>query len=311
MDVSDRFGPAIAAIDAANAQDPQWVRLRGREGPKEVLHAELVTEWVRDLAPDATEPLLLAARGHHLRRWTVPRSSYPAGRASYLRWRRELHEQHARELAEILVAAGYDDATITRVQSLVRKRDLGRGDDEVQVLEDALCLVFLETQLADLEARLDPPKLRGVLQKTARKMSPAGIAAIPRVPLDHDSRAVVDRSLGPAAPVHTYLDALASHAWDDIAAVLAPDVERIGPYNDVVRGRDAYAAFLRTTIEGLSGYELAVVRVLTAAGAVVVELNETVDDGGTRLHTDEAVVFDVADGLITGVTVYLRASRSV
>jgi hypothetical protein len=311
VDLSGRFGPAIAAIDAANAQDPQRVRVRDREGPKEILHAELVTEWVRDLAPDATEPLLLAARGHHLRRWAVPRSSYPAGRASYLRWRRDLHERHARELAEILVSAGYDDATITRVQSLVRKRDLGRGDEEVQVLEDALCLVFLETQLADLAARLDAPKLRAVLQKTVRKMSPAGITAIARVPLDSELRAVLERTTGPAAPVHAYLDALASHAWADLAAVLAADVERIGPYNDVVRGRDAYTTFLRTTIEALSGYELVVVRVLVAAGSIVVELHETVDAGAGRLRTDEAVVFDVADGLVTRVAVYLQQSRSV
>jgi len=85
VSLSDCFGRATAAIDEANAQDPQWVRIRGREAPKEILHAELVTEWVRDLAPDASEQLLLAARGHHLRRWAVPRSSYPAGRAAYLR----------------------------------------------------------------------------------------------------------------------------------------------------------------------------------------------------------------------------------
>ena len=86
----ERFARAIAAIDAGNADDPNVVTIRSRTGPKEILHAELVTEWVVRLDPDATEPLLLAARGHHFRRWTVPRSTAPAGRAGYLRWRKSL-----------------------------------------------------------------------------------------------------------------------------------------------------------------------------------------------------------------------------
>ena len=79
MAASERFARAIAAIDAGNAHDPNVVTVRGRTGPKEILHAELVTEWVAQLRPDASEPLLLAARGHHFRRWTVPRASAPAG----------------------------------------------------------------------------------------------------------------------------------------------------------------------------------------------------------------------------------------
>ena len=47
---------------------------------------------------------------------------------------------------------------------------------------------------------------------------------------------------------------------------------------------------------------------LVAGTTVVVELNETVDDGDGRLHTDEAVVFDVDDGLIIRVAVYLQKS---
>src|SRR5437899_5560016 len=75
---SERFARAIAAIDAGNADDPNVVAVRSRTGPKEILHAELVSEWVERLQPDAAEALLLAARGHHYRRWTVPRASVPA-----------------------------------------------------------------------------------------------------------------------------------------------------------------------------------------------------------------------------------------
>src|SRR3954465_3899380 len=95
---SERFARAIAAIDAGNADDPNLVTIRSRTGPKEVLHAELATEWVERLRPDASEQLLLAPRGHHFRRGTVPRASAPAGRAGYLKWRKSLQQQHAREL---------------------------------------------------------------------------------------------------------------------------------------------------------------------------------------------------------------------
>src|SRR5438105_15164090 len=123
-----RFGRAIAAIDAANGDDPH---------DKELRHSKLATKWVRRLRPDAGEALLLAARAHHIRRWAIPRASYPEGRAGYLRWRRDLQRAHADDVARILTAEGYDDATIARVQDIVRKRTLARHP-EVPVLQDAL-----------------------------------------------------------------------------------------------------------------------------------------------------------------------------
>ena len=194
-----RLARALAAIDAANADDPVRITVRGEERPKEVAHAELVSEWVQRLTEAPSDELLLAARAHHLRRWAIPRTSYPMGRSGYLRWRKAQHEQHATDVARILDDAGYDAATISRVQDLVRKRGLGRGadtrDPEVQVLEDALCLVFLETQLAELASRFDDDKVIGILQKTAKKMSDQGLASARDVELDADSRALLDRAL--------------------------------------------------------------------------------------------------------------------
>ena len=194
MGDAERLRRALAAIDAANAGDPQRLRVRGELRPNELAHAELVSEWVERLAPDPGEALLLAARAHHLRRWMIPRSEYPAGRRGYLRWRRALHVLHAREVAAILTAEGYDESTIRRVQDLVQKKDLGR-DAEVQILEDALCLVFLETQLHDLAAQLDDDKLLGVLRKTLRKMSPDAIRRAEELPLDAAARALLQRAI--------------------------------------------------------------------------------------------------------------------
>ncbi len=189
-----RFEDAVAAIDAANADDPHTIEVRGEVRPKELAHADLMTEWVRRLDPGASEAQLLAARAHHLRRWTSPRSSYPEGRAGYLRWRTDLKKQHAEEVAGILGEAGYDADTIDAVQRIVRKVGLA-SDPAVQVHEDALCLVFLETQLAETTDRLGDEHMLDVIRKTAAKMSPAGLAEVAGIPMrDHD-RELVARAL--------------------------------------------------------------------------------------------------------------------
>lgn len=192
------FEAAVAAIDAANADDPNSVVVDGVERPKEQAHAELMTEWVRRLDPEATDEQLLAARAHHLRRWALPRAEYPEGRAGYLRWRTELSKRHAAEVGEILAAHGYDAASVERVQQIIRKQGLAT-DPAVQVHEDALCLVFLDTQLDPTIDRLGRDKVVDVVAKTVRKMSPAGIAAAGTLALSELGSGVVSDAVNRAA----------------------------------------------------------------------------------------------------------------
>ena len=193
-----RLATALAAIDAANADDPHTIVVGGVTRPKELTHAEMMTRWVRRLSPGCSDEQLIAARAHHLRRWAIPRDDYPRDRAGYLRWRTALQRQHAEDVAAILRDAGYDDTSIERVQAIVRKRGLGR-DPEVQVHEDALCLVFLETQFDELTASLDDePKMVEILRKTAAKMSPAGLAAARTLPLSPEGADLLGRALAPA-----------------------------------------------------------------------------------------------------------------
>jgi hypothetical protein len=192
----DRFARAVAAIDAANGHDPNRILVRGQMRPKELAHAELVTEWVGRLRPEPSEALLLAARAHHLRRWTSLRASYPEGRAGYLRWRRDLSHRQAADVGELLDQAGYDELTIERVQAIMRKRDLS-SDPDVQALEDAMCLVFLETQCDDLASRLDRPHMVEILRKSMGKMSPDGIAMVSDVALSAAAQDLVAEASAP------------------------------------------------------------------------------------------------------------------
>lgn len=194
MAEDDRFERAIAAIDRANLDDPHVVMVDGQTKPKELAHAELMTEWVRKLDPAATQVQLLAARANHLRRWTVPRSSFPDGRSGYLRWRQTLSRQHAEEVSTILSACGYDPATIERVEQIVRK-ERRATDPQVQTHEDALCLTFLQTQFSELATRLGEEKTVGVVRKTLAKMSDHAKDEALALPLAPEERRLVELAL--------------------------------------------------------------------------------------------------------------------
>ncbi len=191
---SERYATAVSLIDSANAEDPTQVEVRGERLPLALAHGRLAAEWIERLVEDPGEALLLAARAHHLRRWEVPRSSYPEGRAGYLRWRRDQKDRHAKEIADLLLAARYDEATINRVQILVRRQrlDIASG---TQWIEDAACLVFLETQLVAVSGQLDRDHLIEVVRKTAGKMSDHGLALVGEVPLGDDARQILADAL--------------------------------------------------------------------------------------------------------------------
>jgi hypothetical protein len=193
--LSQRTLDAIEAIDTANAGDPTVVTVRGADHPLAQIHGVLAHEWVLHLHPDADDTWLLAARAHHLRRWELPRSDYDAGKAGYLRWKRDQRQRHARDVAVLLAPLGFDDAAIERGQALVRRDQLA-SDPGSQAIEDAACLAFVETQLADVATKLDRAHLIDVLRKTARKMTPAGAAAIALIPLAPAEQQLLADALG-------------------------------------------------------------------------------------------------------------------
>ena len=190
--MTSRFDDAIRRIDDANDADPNTLTVEGVPRPKEAAHAEMMTRWVRALRPEPGELLLLAARAHHIRRWERPRDAFPAGREGYLRWRTALQRFHADALGEIMADVGYAAADVKRAQDLVRKRGLGR-DPDAQAMEDALCLVFMETQLADFAGQLDDDdRMVEVLAGTWRKMSPQGRAAAQALALEDRAARLLD-----------------------------------------------------------------------------------------------------------------------
>jgi hypothetical protein len=172
---SSRYDAVIAAIDTANAADPNIIEAEGQAEPAELVYGRRMSATLARMAPDASGPLQIAARGQHIERWRLARKSYPEGRAGYLRWRKDAKELHARRLGEIMAEAGYGAGDIDRVGALVRKEKL-KLDPEAQLLEDVVCVVFLEHYLTPFMAKTEPAKLPGILAKTWKKMSDFGHA---------------------------------------------------------------------------------------------------------------------------------------
>ncbi len=138
----------------------------------------------------------MAARAQHLCRWEIPRDRYPADRVGYLQWRQTLKEFHADRAGQILGQLGYEPSrSVARVRDLIRKRDFPR-DPEGRVLEDALCLLFLETQFAGVAAKTEREKMLGILRKTWNKMTAAARQMAMELPMDPAQRLLIEQAVG-------------------------------------------------------------------------------------------------------------------
>jgi len=167
------FQNASNWIDAENAQDPNSEIYESKTYPKELLYSNRMYERLMDFHPNASEAVQIASKAQHICRWKVARESYPMDRVGYLKWREDLKKFHAKLTAEILEKAGYPQEFIDRVSFLIEKKLL-KKDEETQLLEDVICLVFLEFYLDPFVHKHDTEKLKNIILKTWNKMSDKG-----------------------------------------------------------------------------------------------------------------------------------------
>src|SRR5439155_3620668 len=191
----ERLRDAVARFDAENAKDPTQEIVDGVLCPRELIYAKRLSGWILTLCPDASEELRLAARCQHLCRWTIPRQSYPMTRAGYLRWRNDLKAFHARKAGGILRDVRYPEEIIARVQDLNLKKNFP-GNPDSRVLEDALCLVFLQYQFAELARKTADEKMIDVLRKSWKKMTPQARAYALKFSYGEKEQSLIQRALG-------------------------------------------------------------------------------------------------------------------
>ena len=192
---------AFALFDAYNQRDPnkldgEGMAIADGEGVAAgYFYSMQLYNWVKKLRPDAGEALLLASRCQHIGRWEVPRSEYPAGKAGYLSWRTGMAKYHAAKAGQLLEEAGYDAGMRAAVGSLLLKEDL-RTSPDMQVMENALCLVFLEFQYEGFLLLHEEGKIIRILKKTWAKMSQPGRDAALGLSFSEKGRKLIGEALG-------------------------------------------------------------------------------------------------------------------
>ncbi len=195
----DAYTRARQLIDQTHSADPSRT---GDGRPAELVYADNMERWLLRLAPDAPPLLRLGARCQHLERWSVPRSSYPEGRAAYLSWRKSLYKKQADRARELLIEAGVAAAEADEVAVWVSKTGL-KVNASTQALEDAACLVFLEKEInafATQHADYPREKFVDIIRKTWRKMTPAAQALALAINLSPEIGALVNEALAGQAP---------------------------------------------------------------------------------------------------------------
>lgn len=189
------FQNASLWIDAENAKDPNSEIYQSQTYPKELLYSNRMYERLMDFHPNASEEVQIAAKAQHICRWKMPRESYPMDRVGYLKWREELKKFHAQTAAEILAKAGYSPEFIARVSFLIEKKLL-KKDEETQLLEDVICLVFLEYYFDPFVHKHDREKMKNIILKTWNKMSEAGHQEALKINFRDENLQLIKEALG-------------------------------------------------------------------------------------------------------------------
>jgi hypothetical protein len=191
----EKLQAAWKAFDAYNSRDPHVEGGSGKSVPKELLYGLRMSEKLSQFKPDASEALMLAARCQHIGRWEIPRNTFPMDRKGYLQWRSKLGGYHAEIASKILKDVGYDEATIDKVKFLLQKKELRQHHPETQVLEDVICLVFVEHYLDDFASQHDDEKVIDILRKTIIKMSPDALQKVAGIRMSAKIKDLLSRSL--------------------------------------------------------------------------------------------------------------------
>ncbi len=190
----DKFTRAIKAFDQANEADPNRLEWNGKIWPKELLYAHRMSGTLSLFKPEASDALRLATRCQHICRWEIPRHSFPMDKKGYYAWRNKLKSYHAEKAANILKKMGYDNSTIEAVQVLVTKKKMKTNPDS-QILEDVVCMVFLQYYLDEFASDHDEEKVLEILRKTWKKISPEGRQKVLELPLSAKTKSLISKAL--------------------------------------------------------------------------------------------------------------------
>jgi len=191
---TSKFKRAITLIDNKNSEDTRFEYFQGQEYPKELLYSQRMIQNLLLFKPDASEELQLAARAQHICRWKIERKEYPMDRIGYLKWRETLKKMHAEITSDVLNEVGYNQKFINRVSFLINKK-LIKKDEETQILEDVICLVFLQYYFEEFADKHLDKKVIEIIMKTWIKMSIKGQEAVKGLTFSERCQSLIKEAL--------------------------------------------------------------------------------------------------------------------
>ncbi|MGB1261421.1 MAG: DUF4202 domain-containing protein [Cognaticolwellia sp.] len=184
----------LNAIDTINAEDINTTVVDGISQPKELLYGQYMSTCLAQHWPDASEPLQIAVRAQHIKRWQLKRTDFPTGKQGYLTWRKELGIFHAATAKKLMLAHGYSENDSEATAAIIRKEKLKSNPDS-QTLEDVACLVFLQHYFDAFAAKHKEEKIIRIVQLTWRKMSTKGQRIALTLSLPEHLAALVNKAL--------------------------------------------------------------------------------------------------------------------
>lgn len=190
MSNNQQLEQAFSHFDVYNYRDPNTEMWKGKSFPKELLYAIRMSERLEKFAPGSPPHVKMAVRSQHIGRWEIARNTYPMDRKGYLQWRNALKFHHAKIAGEILETCGFAAAEIEKVRFLLLKKEL-HSNAETQLVEDVICLVFIEFYLEEFASRHDDEKVIDILRKTMQKMSSRAIEEVATIRLSDKIAALV------------------------------------------------------------------------------------------------------------------------
>jgi hypothetical protein len=113
----------------------------------------------------------------------------------YLQWRSKLSLYHSEIASGILANCGYDNDTIEKVKFLLQKKQLHQHHPETQLLEDVVCLVFIEHYLHAFALQHEDDKVVDILKKTIHKMSTKALKEAGNIHMTEKVKKLVEKAV--------------------------------------------------------------------------------------------------------------------
>jgi ketosteroid isomerase-like protein len=110
--------------------------------------------------------------------------------------------------------------------------------------------------------------------------------------------------------VERFFDHLSARDWATLCGVLAPEVERVGPFGDRVSGRDRYLAMLEEAVPADYRNDVHLVTYSADGRAAFARVTEHLGYPDQTLDLEEAYAFELDnEGLVRRIEVFWQTPQ--